>query len=176
MLGQRQAESLIERVLSASGAGETGVSVVAHDSALTRYANSTIHQNVAERDVAVAPGFFFSGPQATNLVLAPGDASLDEMIRSTTRGLFITSFWYTRLVHPRDCIVTGMTRDGASMIENGELTYAVKNLRFTQSYLHAMAAVQAVGRDLRTVPADFGYAIRVPALKIERFTFTGVTV
>ena len=116
------------------------------------------------------------GPMATNLFLGTGDAALGDLIKATPRGLYITSFWYTRLVHPRDCVITGMTRDGVLMIENGELTHAVKNLRFTQSYVQALASTQALGRDLKTLIDEGGGAVCVPAIKIERFTFTGMTV
>ena len=119
---------------------------------------------------------FVSGPLAMNLFMAAGDSSAEEMIRSTAKGLYVTRFWYTRPVHPRDCIVTGMTRDGLFMIENGELTHAVKNLRFTQSYVKAMGEVQAVSRERRTLITEFGGAYCVPALKIEAFNFTGSTV
>jgi predicted Zn-dependent protease len=99
------------------------------------------------------------------------------MIASTERGLYINRFWYTRLVHPRDCVVTGMTRDGVYLIENGELTYPVKNLRFTQSYVAALADVEAVGKESYILLGEFGgFAERVPALKIRSFNFTGKTV
>jgi PmbA protein len=113
---------------------------------------------------------------ASNLFMAPGDRSVQDMITSTERGLYITRFWYTRLVHPRDCVVTGMTRDGLFMIENGEVTYPVKNLRFTQSYVQALAEVEMVGRDPRLFIDEDGLANRVPALKIRAFNFTGSTV
>jgi len=119
---------------------------------------------------------FVSGPMALNLFVASGDSSVEEMIRSTEKGLYIKRFWYTRPVHPRECVVTGMTRDGLFMIENGELTYPVKNLRLTQSYVKALAGVQAVSREARTLMDEFVGATRVPALKIERFNFTGSTV
>ena len=117
------------------------------------------------------------GPIATNLFLGPGEASLDEMIHSTQKGLYITRFWYTRLVHPRDCVITGMTRDGVFAIENGELAYPVKNLRFTQSYVEALDNVETIGKETRLLASEFGgMAVRVPAMKINRFTFTGATV
>lgn len=118
-----------------------------------------------------------AGPLAQNLFLSSGKSSLEEMIASTPRGLYITRFWYTRLVHPRDCVVTGMTRDGVFWIENGEIAYPVKNLRFTQSYVQALAEVEAVGRETRLLKTEYGSrAIRVPALKIGGFNFTGMTV
>jgi predicted Zn-dependent protease len=117
------------------------------------------------------------GPLGLNLFMSPGEASLDEMIDTTERGLYITRFWYTRLVHPRDCIVTGMTRDGVYMIENGEIAYPVKNLRFTQSYLEALDHVDTIGRETLLLKSEYGsHAKLVPALKLSRFKFTGVTV
>ena len=117
------------------------------------------------------------GPIALNLFMAPGTSSVEEMIRSTERGLYITRFWYTRLVHPRECVVTGMTRDGVFLIEKGELAYPVKNLRFTQAYVQALAEVETVGRERRLQKSEFGsQAICTPALKISRFNFTGTTV
>jgi predicted Zn-dependent protease len=124
------------------------------------------------------PAFVKSiGPIGFNLFMAPGGTSLEEMIRSTKKGLYITRFWYTRLVHPRDCIITGMTRDGVFMVENGEIAYPVKNLRFTQSYLDALANVAAVGSETRLLKSEFGsFGKHVPALKLHAFNFTGVTV
>jgi PmbA protein len=116
------------------------------------------------------------GPIALNLFMAPGKASLEELINSTGRGLYITRFWYTRLVHPRDCVVTGMTRDGVFLIEKGEIIHPVKNLRFTQSYVSALAGVEAIGQETRLLKTEYGRALRVPALKLSGFNFTGVTV
>ncbi len=115
------------------------------------------------------------GPAALNLVMSPGDATVDEMIRTTERGLYITRFWYTRVVHPRDCIITGMTRDGVFLIEHGELTRPVKNLRFTQGYVPALAQVDRIGRETKTLTGGWLGAARVPALKLREFTFTGST-
>jgi predicted Zn-dependent protease len=126
---------------------------------------------------AMPPSFRSMGPLATNLFMGAGEASLEEMIRSTPRGLYITRFWYTCLVHPRDCVVTGMTRDGVFMIENGELVYQVKDLRFTQSYVQALADVVAVGRETRQIFTEYGgMAENMPSVKISRFNFTGSTV
>jgi predicted Zn-dependent protease len=97
------------------------------------------------------------------------------MIRTTERGLYITRFWYTRVVHPRDCIITGMTRDGVFLIENGELTKPVKNLRFTQGYLPALAQVEMLGKEAKTLSGGGLSAARVPALKLKEFNFTGAT-
>ena len=124
------------------------------------------------------PPFMHSiGPVGLNLFMTPGETSLEDMIHSTQRGLYITRFWYTRLVHPRDCVVTGMTRDGVFMVENGEITYPVKNLRFTQSYVQALANVETIGKETILLKSEYGsHAKRVPALKLSSFNFTGVTV
>jgi predicted Zn-dependent protease len=125
---------------------------------------------------AMADDTFADGPVASHLFMAGGESSLERMIASTERGLYITRFWYPRLVHPRDCVITAMTRDGVFLIERGELAYPVKNLRFTQSYLKALEQVVAVGDAPRTLIGDFGGVARVPALKIAAFTFHGTTV
>ena len=118
---------------------------------------------------------YYSGPQAFHLIMAPGESTVADMIASTERGLYINRFWYTRFVHPRDCTITGMTRDGVWLIENGKVTVPVKDLRFTQSYVEALANVRAVGRERLTLAGSYGSSVYVPALKIEGFTFTGQT-
>ena len=140
-----------------------------------RYAGAKMGK--ASTGHALPPQMRGFGPVATNLFMASGDSSIGEMIRSTERGLYINRFWYTRLVHPRDCVITGMTRDGVFLIEDGELTYPVKNLRFTQSYVQALANVEAIGGEAHLLVGEFGgIAVRVPALKLKGFNFTGSTV
>ena len=116
------------------------------------------------------------GPSASNLFMKPGDQSVDQMIESTERGLFVTRFFYTRLVHPTGCVMTGMTRDGTFLIENGKLTHPVKDLRFTQSYVEALNGVQAVGEEVKLLMNEGAFSANVPALKLSSFNFTGVTV
>jgi predicted Zn-dependent protease len=114
------------------------------------------------------------GPLPMNLFFGPGTSKVEDMIASTGRGLYITRFWYTRHVHPKDVVVTGMTRDGTYLVEKGEVVKAVKSMRFTQSYLDALAGTLAVGKDLKVL--RFGAsAVSVPALKLEQFHFTSAT-
>ncbi|MDR5683504.1 MAG: TldD/PmbA family protein [Armatimonadota bacterium] len=120
------------------------------------------------------PEFAAFGPLPVHLFVAAGDAAIEEMVQQVSRGLYVTRFWYTRLVHPRDCVVTGMTRDGVFWIEDGEIAYPVRNLRFTQGYVQALAAVNRVGADTWLLSGGFG-SVRVPALSVSEFTFTGVT-
>jgi predicted Zn-dependent protease len=116
------------------------------------------------------------GPFPMNAFFGPGDATLEEMISSTERGLYVTRFHYTRPVEPTKVVVTGMTRDGTFLIENGKIAYPVKNLRFTQSYLEALNQVDMIGKELRLL-AGMGGLVRTaqPALKLGGFTFTGAT-
>lgn len=115
-----------------------------------------------------------AGPLPLHPTMAAGQHTLEEMIASTEQGLYVTRFHYTRVVHPRDALVTGMTRDGTFWIENGELTVPVRNLRFTQGYVEALAGVEMVGRQVRCERADFT-VVRAPALKLSAFRFTGAT-
>jgi PmbA protein len=122
-----------------------------------------------------APNSF--GPFPANAFFAPGDATLEEMIASTERGIYVTRFHYTRPVEPTKVVITGMTRDGTFLIENGEIAHPVKNLRFTQSYLEALNEVAMIGNEPRLLA---GMALdisrnSVPALKLNRFAFTGAT-
>ena len=115
------------------------------------------------------------GPAPMNLFLRPGSATLDAMIRSTKLGLYITRFWYTRTVHPRDAVVTGMTRDGTFVIRDGEIAYSIKSLRFTQSYVEALKNAEAIGSAPRLLRSGFGGAVSVPPVKLASFRFTSST-
>jgi predicted Zn-dependent protease len=114
------------------------------------------------------------GPLPANLFMAPGKASAAELLSGIERGVWVTRFWYTRVVHPMEVIVTGMTRDGTFLIEDGRVTRPVRNLRFTQSYLAAMADVAAISAETKLVDSSLGVA-RAPALRVNAFNFTGAT-
>lgn len=114
------------------------------------------------------------GPFPLNQVMAPGDATRTDLIAGLDRGLLVTRFHYTNPVHPKLAIVTGMTRDGTFLVEGGRIVGPVKNLRFTQSYLDAMAGTVAVARERKTLKGFLGGAV-VPALRLESWTFTGTT-
>jgi predicted Zn-dependent protease len=108
-----------------------------------------------------------------NLFMRPGDAGAEDMVRATQRGLLVTRFHYSNIVHPREAVITGMTRDGTWLIEDGEVKHPVKNFRFTQSILEALRDVEAVGRDTELASEFFFSASRVPGLRITAFNFTG---
>jgi PmbA protein len=114
------------------------------------------------------------GPFPLNAVMAAGSTPRDELIGGLDRGLLITRFHYTNVVHPKLAIITGMTRDGTFLVEGGKLVGPVRNLRYTQSYLDALAGVSAVSSSRKAIKGFLGAAV-VPALRIDGWTFTGVT-
>lgn len=114
------------------------------------------------------------GPFPLNMLMEPGEATRDELLGGLDRGLLVTRFHYTNPVHPKLAIVTGMTRDGTFLVEGGRVVGPVRNLRFTQSYLDALAGIEAVGRERRTLRGLLG-GVAVPAVRIASWTFTGAT-
>jgi len=114
------------------------------------------------------------GPFPLNSVMAAGTTPRDELIAGLDRGLLVTRFHYTNTVHPKLAIITGMTRDGTFLVEGGKIVGPVRNLRFTQSYLDAIAGVSAVASTRKTLRGFLGSAV-VPAVRIDAWTFTGAT-
>ncbi len=113
------------------------------------------------------------GPQPLNIAIAPGVRSTQELIAQTARGLLISRFWYIRTVDQKRAIVTGMTRDGTFLIENGKIAGGVRNMRFNQSIVDALRAVEFSNAQRRT--GSYAFQMVVPAAKIDRFTFTSTT-
>lgn len=115
------------------------------------------------------------GALPSNLVLSPG--STDDLVAGMERGLLVTDFWYTRILDPRTLVVTGLTRNGVWLVEDGRVVRPVTNLRFTQSYVEALApgAVRGVGSDATLVGgATFGFGgYVVPSLGLASWNFTG---
>jgi predicted Zn-dependent protease len=114
------------------------------------------------------------GPFPLNQVMTGGTASREELLGGLDRGLLVTRFHYTNPVHPKLAIVTGMTRDGTFLVEGGRIVAPVRNLRYTQSYLDAMAGTLAVASARKTLKGFLGGVV-VPAVRIEGWTFTGTT-
>ncbi len=120
----------------------------------------------------------FEGPLAANLFLAPGETPYNEMLKKLKRGLWISRFHYVSgLLKTQEALMTGLTRDGTFLVQNGRVVGAAKNLRFTQSILEAFSKVLAVSRERRLVadPSQGLSAVVTPALLIKDFTFTGQT-
>jgi len=114
------------------------------------------------------------GPFPLNTVMSAGTTSREELIGGLNHGLLVTRFHYTNPVHPKLAIITGMTRDGTFLVEGGKIAGPVRNLRYTQSYLDALAGVSAVGSSRKTIKGFLGGAV-VPAVRIDAWTFTGAT-
>jgi len=141
----------------------------AHDSA-------TAHRAGVPRTGHGLPAPNTFGPLCWNLFMAPGTAPRDALLDGVERGLLISRFHYVNIVHPKKGILTGMTRDGTFLIEDGAVAGPVRNLRFTQSIPDAFSRISAISADTRLVAAAYtGINSRVPALRIDGWNFTGVT-
>ncbi len=112
------------------------------------------------------------GPYPKNMVMSEGDSSLEDMIASTEKGILITHFWYINYMNPMLTQVTGTTRDGTFLIENGKIKSAVSNMRIGQSILEAFSNVELMSKERKLCP-QFGVVMYVPAMKIRDFTFIG---
>jgi predicted Zn-dependent protease len=123
-----------------------------------------------------ASGNSSAGPMTQNLALAPGSKTVAELIASVRRGLLVTDFWYTRMLDPRQLTLTGLTRNGVWLIEDGQVTTPVKNFRFTQAYPAALAPGRVLGASSTAVaqPARWGLGSWTgPALHLAAWNFTG---
>ncbi|MFZ3215470.1 MAG: TldD/PmbA family protein [Candidatus Acidiferrales bacterium] len=114
------------------------------------------------------------GEAPMNLVFAGGDKSVDEMIRATDRGILVTRLWYIREVDPYEKVLTGMTRDGTFLVENGRVAGGIRNFRFNQSIIEALANVEMLGPAVRAAGEE-SFEMVVPAMKIRNFHFSEVT-
>jgi PmbA protein len=114
------------------------------------------------------------GEAPMNLVFSGGDSSLEKMIASTVRGLLVTRLWYIREVDPYEKVMTGMTRDGLFLIENGRVTSAVRNFRFNQSLLEMLRNVEMLGPAVRATGEE-AFEMVVPAMKVRDFHFSETT-
>ena len=118
---------------------------------------------------ALPPGNDF-GPYPQNLVMNGGNSTQEEMIASTRKGILITRFWYINYMNPAKTMVTGTTRDGTFLIENGKIESAVKNMRIGQSILEAFSNVAMITGQRKLCP-QYGVSLLVPAMKIANFNF-----
>lgn len=110
------------------------------------------------------------GPYPKNLVMNAGSSTLDEMIASTDRGILITHFWYLNYLNPMNAQLTGTTRDGTFLIENGKLGKPIKNMRATPAVLEVLSRVELISAQ-RVIYPQYSAAMFVPALKITAFPF-----
>ncbi|MFD7335881.1 metallopeptidase TldD-related protein [Streptomyces violascens] len=120
--------------------------------------------------VAPAPG---------NLILdGGGERTLDEMVAATERGLLVTCLWYIREVDPATLLLTGLTRDGVYLVENGEVVGEVNNFRFNESPVDLLSRATEAGRTAKTLPrewSDYFTRAAMPALRIPDFNMSSVS-
>ncbi|MET8813497.1 metallopeptidase TldD-related protein [Streptomyces sp. NPDC004549] len=118
-------------------------------------------------------------PALGNLILDGGeDRSLDEMVANTERGLLLTCLWYIREVDPATLLLTGLTRDGVYLVENGEVTGQVNNFRFNESPVGLLGRASEAGRTERTLPrewSDWFTRAAMPGLRIPDFNMSSVS-
>lgn len=114
------------------------------------------------------------GPVNTIMESTGPTQTLEEMIRSTERGIIVSRFWYIRATDPRTASSTGLTRDGVWWIENGKIAYPLKNFRFNQSTIRLLAPgnILAISKPERVGSSEGGGGSLLPALKVKEFTFT----
>ena len=113
------------------------------------------------------------GPNSIKMV--GGTTSMDDMIKSTERGILVTRLWYLRQVDPRTILFTGLTRDGTFLIENGKISKAIKNFRFNESPLFLLNNLEAIGPSVRLAGTEAGGPIVMPAIKAKDFNFTSLS-
>jgi predicted Zn-dependent protease len=108
-------------------------------------------------------------PFGRSIVIEGGTQSLEDLIKSTEKGILVTRFWYIRSVDPQTLLLTGLTRDGTFYIENGEIKFPLKNFRFNESPVIMLNNVEALGKPVRTGTG------MIPPMKIRDFTFTSLS-
>ncbi|MFN8522612.1 MAG: TldD/PmbA family protein [Chloroflexota bacterium] len=143
-------------------------------------ANAVVHDARTARKAGVAntghglPAPSTFGPFPGHLFMTTGDVPRQHLAHGIDRGIWVTRFHYVNVAHPERAMLTGMTRDGTFLIEHGEITRPVANLRFTQSFLESFSALRAISRESSLIDA-WGGVVSAPAVALDRFTFTGVT-
>jgi PmbA protein len=141
--------------------------------------NLVYSRATAKKTKAKPTGHGFSlpneyGEAPMNLVFTGGDKSLDEMVRTTERGILVTRLWYIREVDPYEKILTGMTRDGTFLIENGRIAGGIRNFRFNQSIIEMLSNVEMLGPAVRAAGEE-SFEMVVPPMKVRDFHFSEVT-
>jgi predicted Zn-dependent protease len=111
----------------------------------------------------------------SSIKMAGDTASIDDMIRSTKRGILVTRLWYLREVDPRTILYTGLTRDGTFLVEDGKISKAIRNLRFNESPLFMLNNVEELGRPIRVAGTEAGGAVVMPPIKVRDFNFTSLS-
>jgi predicted Zn-dependent protease len=115
-------------------------------------------------------------PFPGNRIMLGGNASIEDMIKDTKKGILVTRFWYIRAVDPQTLLYTGLTRDSTFYIENGKIKHPVKNFRFNESPIIMLNNLETLGKPMRVGGGGpGGGASLIPAMKIRDFTFSSLS-
>jgi predicted Zn-dependent protease len=114
-------------------------------------------------------------PGPGNIIMDGGTQTLEELIKGTEKGILVTRLWYIRPVDPQTLLFTGLTRDGTFYIENGQIKFPIKNLRFNESPVIMLNNLDALGKAERTVSGESGQSAMIPPMRIKDFTFTSLS-
>ncbi|TLQ46737.1 metallopeptidase TldD-related protein [Streptomyces marianii] len=166
-------------VIAHSSGGDASV----FDNGLAVPSTEWVREGALERLITTRHSAGLTGlpvsPAADNLIMdAGGGRSLEEMVASTGRGLLLTCLWYIREVDPATLLLTGLTRDGVYLVENGEVTGEVNNFRFNESPVDLLSRAQEAGRTEKTLPrewSDWFTRAAMPALRVPDFNMSSVS-
>jgi len=115
-------------------------------------------------------------PYPTNILMSGSDKSVEDLIASTDKGIYVIRFWYIRSVDPKQMLMTGLTRDGVFLIENGKIKTAINNFRFNESPVNILNNIADMSVSEKVVGSETGdEKIVVPALKLSEFNFSTIS-
>jgi len=113
--------------------------------------------------------------QPGNIIMAGGDKDTMALVKGTERGILVTRTWYIRMVDPQTVLLTGLTRDGTFYIEDGEIKYPIKNMRFNESPVIMLNNVEELGKPVRLSDDESPFVMVIPPMKLRDFTFTSLS-
>ena len=161
MYSREEVKAITDKVINMAKADAVEVEFSGGERSATRFANSNTTANINQ-----------------SLVMEGSEMSVEQMIKTTKRGLLVTFFWYIRAVDPQTLLNTGMTRDGLFLIENGEIAGPVQNFRWNMSPLVGYNNITAIGKPVPMHTGesyDGGGTALVPPVRIEDFFMTSIS-
>jgi predicted Zn-dependent protease len=114
-------------------------------------------------------------PGPDSIIMDGTNTSLEELIKGTEKGILVTRLWYIRPVDPQTLLFTGLTRDGTFYIENGQIKFPIKNMRFNESPVIMLNNLDALGKPERAVSGESFQSALIPPMRIRDFTFTSLS-
>jgi predicted Zn-dependent protease len=158
-----------------------GLTVVVENGVFKNFAHDSITAKKmgVESNACASP--FSNNPIFLNLYFKGGEKDYKKLIEETDRGLIITTFWYVNLVDPQSLTLTGMTRDGVFLVENGRIVGSMKNMRFNESIFNILGGVLDISKEEELVSESSWYDMHyphgmiLPTIKVENFNFSSST-